>query len=333
MNFLYIIILFTSFSGFLISFYIKHKKGAHENLVCPLNFSCDTVIYSQYSKFFGIPLENIGMAYYGVVAVYYTVLLAYPALGAHALIFGILTASTGAFLFSIYLTFIQAFNLKQWCSWCLISAGLCTIIFFSAIFGSEVGFVELMKQYKGVLGIAHALGIALGLGGATIADIFFFRFLRDFKISEWETGVMNVLSQIIWFALALLVFSGITLYAPASATLNIDPRFQVKVLGVLIIIINGAFLNLLIAPQLVNISFHEKIKHPAGHMDKTRRLAFALGAVSLTSWYTVFLLGSLHGLEWSFSLIVGTYISALIIGVVGSQIAERIIVRRAGKTL
>ena len=38
-----------------------------------------------------------------------------------------------ATLFSFYLTYIQASKLKEWCTWCLISALLCSIIFLASL--------------------------------------------------------------------------------------------------------------------------------------------------------------------------------------------------------
>ena len=41
----------------------------------------------------------------------------------------------------------------------------------------------LLSVYRPLILILHILGVVLGLGGAIISDIFFFKFLRDFLIS------------------------------------------------------------------------------------------------------------------------------------------------------
>lgn len=151
----YLIIIFVSFGGFLLSLYIRHKKVAKEALVCPLKFDCETVIFSDYSKLFGIPLELLGMTYYLIVAVSYGIFLGLSGLGGglmsieipQIIIFGILSLTIVAFLFSLYLTFIQAFALKQWCTWCLISAGLCTTIFSLAVLASPYNLTELFGYF------------------------------------------------------------------------------------------------------------------------------------------------------------------------------------------
>ena len=168
-SFWYLPLLGAGLAGFLISFYIHHKKASHSTMVCPLKANCDAVIYSDYAKFFGIPLELIGLAYYGLISVSYALFAFFPVLASPFLLFLLFALTTTAFAFSIYLTFLQAVTLKQWCTWCLFSATLCTMIFVSAIAGSTFGFIPLLASYKGLILALHLFGMALGLGGATIA--------------------------------------------------------------------------------------------------------------------------------------------------------------------
>lgn len=130
--FSYILIIFAAFGGFLLAFHIHHKKTMQENMVCPLQFRCDVVIYSDYSRIFGIPVELLGMLYYGMVAIAYGIFLAMPYWSLPGIVAAVLIASAAAFIFSLYLTFVQAIILRQWCSWCLMSAALCTFIFLLA---------------------------------------------------------------------------------------------------------------------------------------------------------------------------------------------------------
>ena len=128
----YLSLIAAALAGFLVAFHIFRHKRQQKALICPIGFSCDQVIHSEYSSLFGVPLEVLGMMYYGLVAVSYTVLLACPAAAILEFVRVILGLSVFAFFFSIYLTFVQAFRLKQWCTWCLISASFCTIIFLVA---------------------------------------------------------------------------------------------------------------------------------------------------------------------------------------------------------
>ena len=86
-----------------------------------------------------IPVEILGIIYYTIIVVAYSTLLAMPTLHETALLAPtLLGLSAVAFLFSLYLTAVQAFILKEWCTWCLISAALCAIIFFAGLRLSSV---------------------------------------------------------------------------------------------------------------------------------------------------------------------------------------------------
>ena len=126
-------ILIASFIGFFIAFYISHKKRtrALAALICPFHGKCEDVVTSRYSRFLGIPVEVLGMFYYGLIfASYFSATVFVIALASwHTLTLSIL--SSAALLFSIYLTAIQMVALRRWCTWCLWSA-LTTVIIFVA---------------------------------------------------------------------------------------------------------------------------------------------------------------------------------------------------------
>lgn len=325
---LYLIVIFAAFFGFLIAFYIHHTKRTQGVLVCPVGSDCNTVIGSDYARFLGIPVEILGMLYYATIAVNYAFFLALPARATPSVVFGVLILTTAAFLFSLYLTFIQAFALRQWCTWCLMSATLCTLIFAAALAGAEFGFVELLVQNQPALSLIHVLALTLGVGGATFTDLFFFKFLKDLRISEYEAEVLHTFSQVIWLALAVAILTGVGLYLPAASALEHSATFVAKLVALTVIIINGAFLNLLVAPRLVKISFGEAHPHESGELRAARRLALALGAISLVSWYAVFLLSIFSRATQSLTGLLGLYAVALLVTVAASQLLEHSFRRR-----
>lgn len=324
-----LLIIFAAFAGFSIAFYIRNKKHKNEHLVCHVGSDCSAVVHSDYSKFFGIPVELLGMVYYGWTAIGHGLLLAFPEfLPSWSALF-LLTLSLIGFLFSAYLIFIQAFALKQWCTWCIFSACLCTVIFGSALFSFGAEVVSLLVRNQSIIIILHAVAMAIGLGAATLTDIFFFKFLKDFKISEGEADVMRTLSQVIWFALALVVATGLGLFIPEAGELVQSSKFLVKIIVVSVIIINGAILNLYITPRLSQISFGKEHEHKPGELHHIRKVAFALGGVSITSWYTAFLLGSLRSVSLPFFSLFALYLVVIAAGIIGSQIMEQSFSKKA----
>ena len=128
-----VLIVTCALFGFSLATFIHFKKKQPKPLVCPIGHSCDPVVHSDYSRFMHIPVEILGILYYLLVLLCYLLLAMYPTLKTESLELALLSVSAIAFLFSAYLTAVQAFILKEWCSWCLFSATLCVIIFLAAL--------------------------------------------------------------------------------------------------------------------------------------------------------------------------------------------------------
>ena len=324
---IYLLIVAAALIGLTITINIYKKKHKKKPLVCPFGADCDSVITSDFSSFMGIGLEIYGMLYYGFIAIAYSILIFFPQLQNEFLMFILSGAAIGAFLFSLYLTFVQAFLLRIWCSWCLMSAGVSTAIFIFAMIGisiSSFSFVPILTEYKSYVTLLHLFGFALGLGGATISDLLFLRFLKDFKITTNERDILKLMSQVVWVGLLIIVISGIGLFLTDVERFLDSAKFLTKMTVIAVIIINGAFLNLLITPKLLTIAW----KTNGIDVKKTSKmsdLAFALGAISVISWYAAFFLGSIKNVPFSYTQLILAYVGMIIIGIVGSQIFKKIL--------
>ncbi|MSU54904.1 MAG: vitamin K epoxide reductase family protein [Candidatus Staskawiczbacteria bacterium] len=140
-----IFLIFLALAGLRLSVFIWHKKQYNQKITCPLKSDCSVVIYSKHSKFLSVPVEVIGICYYGTIALAYIFFLTKIFNDNLFIDFLLLTSSTLAFIFSLYLTFIQIFRLKQLCFWCLVSVLLCTIIFICTIFSSSFIFTNFLN--------------------------------------------------------------------------------------------------------------------------------------------------------------------------------------------
>ncbi len=326
----FVISIFLGFAGFLLALYITHKKRRKsEHFVCPLRGSCTEVIHSDFSKFFGVGVEYLGLLYYAIIALGYGIRAVWPGIDG-MLVVPLLFLSTFALLFSFYLTFIQIFTLRKLCTWCLISAFLTLMIFILSISSSVSIVIPFLSELRTPIVLVHVVTMALGLGASTLSDLFFFKFLRDFRISEMEASILNVFSQVIWFAIGLIVMTGLGLFLPQMGTLLASSKFLMQVIVVGVIILNGAFLNLFLAPRFLNIQFG-KHEHQPGELIHTRKLAFTFGPISIISWYSAFFLAMLEQAPASFDVMWRTYIGVLILGVVIGQICEIWIENQAHK--
>ena len=126
-----------SLTGFLIATYILQKKRSQNTFTCiGEREACGQVVKSHYSRFCNIPLEILGITYYSIVAIWSGTLLVFPNLELSEVASLMYFFITTAFLFSIYLTYVQAYKIKQWCIWCLASGGASTVIFLTFSFNS-----------------------------------------------------------------------------------------------------------------------------------------------------------------------------------------------------
>lgn len=317
------ITIVVSLLGTALSGYIWYGKKNNKPLICPLRSDCDAVVRSDFSRLFGIPLEILGLTYYVLTLISNIIFIYQPTLKNPLVTFGFLVITTIAFLFSIYLTAVQAFAIRQWCIWCLTSASLCAVLFATTIIGNDISFIEMIVRYHDFLVASLTVGLTLGVGSATVYAIVYMKFLRDFKISQTEQDILKTIGQIVWIALIIIIFSAVSLYVSAPDIHNNSPTFILKIIVMGVILLSDAMLNIFVAPQLIDISFGKRPEHSAGELRTLRRISFALSISSLISWYSLLTLLILPlVIPATFGELVIYYIAALGIGLALSQIID-----------
>jgi uncharacterized membrane protein len=328
MNLLYVALALLGFVGFSISSIIFQKKQAKKTFTCPLKADCHTVVHSGYSKFFGIPLEYMGFSYYTLIMVGYVLAFTTNIGSSHLFVFLLSGASLLSFLFSLYLTAVQGFILKEWCTWCLFSAATAGAILIITFVASSFSPVDLLVQYGQVIQIINVLSFGLGLGAATIADVLFFNFLRDGKISYGEGKVLNLIAQIVWVALGGIVLTDIGVFFANNINLSEDPAFLLRIIITGIIIINSFLLKTIISPKIMHISFGKAHKHREGELRYLRKFAFLFSVISVVSWYWVFVLVVVPLQNVRFIYMLGAYLVVVLVASVISQLLERHFVKK-----
>lgn len=128
---LVIVLLIVSFIGFVDSAYLasKHYSGAPIN--CSILSGCEEVATSEYATVLGIPLALVGAIYYSVVSV---LLLVYLETKKYGILLSVVVGSTGAFLTSLILIYIQIAVIGAICLYCMASAASSTILFIGSLF-------------------------------------------------------------------------------------------------------------------------------------------------------------------------------------------------------
>ncbi len=126
--FLFLFLVF-ALVGFLDSLYLTFKHfNSQAALSCTIFEGCNLVLSSNYAKVGKVPLASIGAVYYfALLSLGYTFLTQKKK---KLLTLAFLVSSLGL-LVSAYLTYLQAFVIKAFCSFCLLSALSTLLIFIS----------------------------------------------------------------------------------------------------------------------------------------------------------------------------------------------------------
>jgi hypothetical protein len=180
--------------------------------------------------------------------------------------------------------------------------------------------MEFFIQYKQIFVVLHALAAAAGLGSVVVTDTLFFRFLKDFKISQKEDDTLRAISKVVWVIIGIIFLTGLALYLSAPMDYLTKSKFITKLVIFGVIVANGLLLNYLITPKLRKIVFGPIAVEQSWHLRIFRRIAFASGALSLISWLCVFILGSIRSIPLTATKGLLVYVGICAVTILGSQI-------------
>ena len=128
------IIFVFSLLGLAISAYsLLHNTGFTSGSFCTLSetVNCDVVNKGAYSTILGIPVALIGVLGYLFLAMAAGMKLRQP--DDKQLAYFLVIASAGGFVFSLYLTSLEAFVLHAWCALCVTSQLIILTIFLLSL--------------------------------------------------------------------------------------------------------------------------------------------------------------------------------------------------------
>ncbi len=116
--------------GLIISGYLVWSEATNVATICPQTggFNCDLVQNSIYSRVGPIPVAVLGLLGYLAILVCLLVETRLSLLVERGRLI-IFAMTLVGFLFSLYLTAMEAFVLHAWCVWCVGSAITMTLLF------------------------------------------------------------------------------------------------------------------------------------------------------------------------------------------------------------
>ena len=115
--------------GLADSIYLTVQHVTGQSVRCTIVSGCSEVLSSSYASFKGIPLALIGaIAYFTVFSLATLAAFGYPLVGKLLLIvIGLM------FLTTLWLIYLQAFVIGQFCQFCLLSAAVTIVLTILAL--------------------------------------------------------------------------------------------------------------------------------------------------------------------------------------------------------
>ena len=168
------------------------------------------------------------------------------------------------------------------------------------------------------LRFVHFIGLALGLGAATLLDLMLVRFFVRGTISSESWKIVHFFSKIVNVGLLVLWVTGIGFvvhYAFFDPVKLMNEKIWAKLAIVLVLSVNGLFIHAIVLPRIRAQIGNTLL---AG-MSRFQRSAFLTsGAISATSWYVPVILGAFPQLNFSVpaTTILVTYALLLIAAIV-----------------
>src|SRR5215510_11570180 len=121
---LYVVAALLALIGIADALYLTIEHVTGQSVRCTIISGCSAVLSSPYAVVAGIPLAAVGAAaYFTVFSLAILTLFGYPKAGR------LLTALViMMFIVSLWLIYLQAFVIREFCQYCLLSATITTAL-------------------------------------------------------------------------------------------------------------------------------------------------------------------------------------------------------------
>tara|TARA_Y100000310_G_scaffold295299_1_gene326512 strand:- start:1821 stop:2369 length:549 start_codon:yes stop_codon:yes gene_type:complete len=156
--------------------------------------------------------------------------------------------------------------------------------------------------------VFHIIGVAVAVGSATIVDYLHVIGLRRSSLEKGLCKIYPKISILINLALILIYLSGFVLVYQKPELLESN-LFMLKVLLVIIVTINGLYLQKIISPELDKCVLK-------GNKYCTSFVLYGSavsGSISIVTWYSVLILSLTKNLGYSLQQFFVSYLIVLIV--------------------
>lgn len=182
----------------------------------------------------------------------------------------------------------------------------------------------LIANLKPLIIFVHLSGLAFGVGGAWILDLYILRKMYKSPVTKENIQIIDFVSKVIVVGLAMLWVSGLSFIAyyylmqPESLS---NHKIWAKLLMVVMLTINGYYLHQLVLPIISRNLGKVLIKTISL---KEVNLFMLTGCISFITWPLAMILGTFKSINFAFSFfeLITCYLVILISALVVSFILK-----------
>lgn len=178
----------------------------------------------------------------------------------------------------------------------------------------------LAVNLKSLIIFVHLSGLAFGVGGAWMLDIYVLRKMYKTAVTRENIQIITFVSKLVMIGLAMLWISGLAFllfYSFMQPELLLNHKIWAKLCIVIVLSVNGYYLHKIVVPLIVDN--HGNILIRALNLRQINCLTL-IGCISFISWPLVMFLGTFKSINFSFSFleIIGFYCLVLIVALATS---------------
>lgn len=148
-------------------------------------------------------------------------------------------------------------------------------------------FSTLLLEYSNLITFFHVAGVIVALGSVVLADLLLLWLKLKPQKADLMAKISPILSLQVWIGLFIISISGILLILPREGIEN-NFYFRIKMFLVLLVFINGIFLNTWITPK-----FNSLVPEWSKNTDKVKSFTKIAGistAISFVAWWGIVLI-------------------------------------------
>ena len=158
-----------------------------------------------------------------------------------------------------------------------------------------------MIELKTMLIALHLVGVVLGLGAASVADLYIYKSTVAKSVSQIHVEVVRTMSSIVTFGLTLTLVSGaafVIRYYHMQPDMLLNPKLHAKIFVVMLLTLNAVYIHRCVLPKYCATLQHNLISSLS-----LKNFLFFIGSatISITGWWWSFFLGVARELNFTYS--------------------------------